>query len=133
MEPRSSPVPAANFEGEVEFVLQFLAPLAHQGDRGQHESPAHESAQDVLLENEPGLDRLAEPDLIRQDGPPPHLPQYAQAGLDLELVTLEVAHGGRPRRVLESQVGESAPPAAEETRVWSPRRARTLRTHRGTD
>ena len=58
-------------ELQAELVLHLLAPLDAQARRADHEHRAGPVPQDQLLDDQPGLDRLAQPDVVgdQQVGP----------------------------------------------------------------
>ena len=82
-------------------MRQLLAPLRQERDRGEHQRAPHQPAQDVLLEDEPGLDRLSEADLVGQERAAAHLAQHPQDGPDLEVVALQVADAVQAEEALE--------------------------------
>src|SRR5256885_8994842 len=79
------PVIGNGWRGEAfeELALELPLPLYHQGCRGENEHATHEAANEQLLEDDAGLDRLAEPDLVSEDGTPSHVTQNASVDLDL--------------------------------------------------
>ena len=58
------PVAVDDLEWQGELGVEFLAPLHAQCRRRQDEHPADASAQQELLQDEPGFDGLAEPDIV---------------------------------------------------------------------
>jgi len=74
-------------------------PLLHQPDRDQDQRPGRQAAQAQLAGDQPGLDGLAEPDLIGQDRPATHRPQRGPSRLELVGERLEPQPRQRHQRL----------------------------------
>ena len=57
----------------VELAIEFLAPLFGQRSRGQDQHRAHQPAHDQLFHDDARFDRLAQPDLVGQQGAATHI------------------------------------------------------------
>ncbi len=76
--------------GEAKFRGQFLAPLFHQTGRRQDEHAFDHLTHKVFLQDQTGLDRLAQADLIAQQTPTAEAAQHRACGADLVVKRLEV-------------------------------------------
>ena len=74
-------------EGKGELLRHLLAPLAGQRGRREDQGAPNEAPDHVFLEDEPGLDGLAETNFIREDPPAVHLAQDAEHRTLLMLVS----------------------------------------------
>ena len=88
--------------GDVELGLQLLAPLPDQRRRHQHQHALGHAAQQVLLQHHPGLDGLAEPDLVGQQHPAAELLQHLAHGLDLIPEGLDPAQMRQAQQLVET-------------------------------
>jgi hypothetical protein len=68
---------------ERELAFELLAPLLDQASRGEHQHAVGQTAHAQLGQDQPGLDGLAEPHLIREDRPAPHAAQHRLRGAEL--------------------------------------------------
>ena len=97
---------ARDDEVELELLAQLLGPLLAQRRRREHERGADLAAQQVLLEDDAGLDRLAESDLVGEERAPAQVAHHLQRRLELVREALDAAQrverqepvGRRPRR-----------------------------------
>jgi hypothetical protein len=64
--------------GQRELAIELLLPLLHEPRGSQDERLVGQRPHAQLAEDEPGLDRLAHPDLVGEDRATPHLTQHAR-------------------------------------------------------
>ena len=79
--------------GQAEFVAQFLFPLVHERGHGQHQEPLDHAPGQQFLEHQPGLDRLAQTDLVGEQRPAPQGTEDPQGGAFLVIQMLDAAMG----------------------------------------
>ena len=89
------PRPVDDDEGQAEALLHLVAPLLDHRGRTGHHHPAHALAHQHLAEDQPGLDGLAQADVVGDEQPHPrHLQGLAQ-GLELVVLDLDARPVGR--------------------------------------
>ena len=115
---RSCPQRGGVQDGEVqaELLRHLVAPLAGQRRRADHQDAPGAVAQQQLLHDEPGLDRLAQPDVV---GDQQVDPGHAQRlGHRFQLVVLD-GDAGAERRLqgVDVGAGDGAPPDGVEERA----------------
>ena len=108
--------PCRDRGGQPELAFQLLAPLIDQTGRGDHQRAVGEPAHPQLGEHQPGLDGLAQPDLVGQDRPAPHPSQHRLHG-----GKLVVERGETQPRLRQDRVEPR--PAPHRTRLVDQRRA----------
>lgn len=74
---------------QPELAVELLLPLAHQAGGDEYQHTLGQAAQAQLAEHEQRLDRLAEADLIGEDGPAAHPAQRGSRGAELVRQGLE--------------------------------------------
>ena len=70
-------------ESLEELALELSLPLRHQGRRREDQHAAREAANSQLLEDDPRLDRFAEPHFVSENGAAAHVSQDIAGYLDL--------------------------------------------------
>ncbi len=65
--PTAHEVPVVDLEPDPEPLLHFRAPLERQSGRADDQGLVHTLAQRQFLQDEAGLDRLAQPDVVGQE------------------------------------------------------------------
>ena len=96
------PRPRRDGELQVKLRPQLLVPLRHQGRRDEDQHPPHQSAQQVLPQQQAGLDRLAEPNFIGQQHPPAEMPQHLANCLDLMRQVVDAGQAFKAEQLVES-------------------------------
>ena len=86
---------------DVELALQLFAPLPDERRRHQHQHALGHAAQQVFLQHHPGLDGLAEPDLVRQQHPAAEPLQYLAYGLHLVGERFDAAQMRQAQQLVE--------------------------------
>ena len=87
---------------DAELARHLVAPLPDQRGRGENQDPFGHAAQDVFLQYHPGLDGLAEPDLVGQQHPAAILLQHLADGLDLVPVRLHALQRRQAEQLVKS-------------------------------
>ena len=87
---------------DVELVLQLFAPLPDERRRHQHQHALGHAAQQVFLQHHPGLDGLAEPDLVRQQHPAAEPLQHLAYGLHLVGERFDAAQMRQAQQLVET-------------------------------
>jgi len=100
--------------GQTELAVQLLLPLLDQPDRDQDQRPGRQAAQAQLAGDQPGLDGLAQPDLVGQDRPATHRPQRGPGRLELVAERLEPQPRQRHQRL---EPGRAHTPTACSTSI----------------
>jgi hypothetical protein len=75
--------------GQTELALQLLAPLLHQTSRRDHQHAVGQPAHPQLGQDQPGLDRLAETNLVSEDRSAAHPSQHHLRGAYMEVERFE--------------------------------------------
>src|SRR6202040_3032905 len=96
-------------ELETELLGHLDAPFLLQGGRAQHEDGAGPMAQEHLLDDEPGFDRLAEADVVGDQQVRARPVDRADEGIELGGPDADATTEGR-LEVATVRVGRSAPP-----------------------
>ena len=86
---------------DAEFSRHLVAPLADQGGRAQDQHALGHAAQDVFLQHHPGLDGLAEPDLVGQQHPAAILLEHLADGFGLIPVRLNALQRRQAEQFVE--------------------------------
>ena len=115
----------------AELLPQLLLPLSHQGGRREDEGAADLAPDHVLLEDQAGLDRLPQADLIGEEHPPPEPLEDPQDGLHLVAHPLHPAHGGERQQPVVAVLGEHLGRAAGQLERLQVGRAGRGRAARG--
>ena len=87
---------------DVELVLQLFAPLPDERRRHQHQHALGHAAQQVFLQHHPGLDGLAEPDLVRQQHPAAEPLQHLAHALHLVGERFDAAQMRKAQQFVET-------------------------------
>ena len=87
---------------DAELARHFVAPLPDQRGRGKNKDTFGHAAQDVFLQHHPGLDGLAEPDLVGQQHATAVLLQHLADGFDLVPVRLHALQRRQAKQFVES-------------------------------
>jgi len=104
----------------AELTLKLLSPLGHKTGRSDHQDLVGETTKPQLGQGQPGLDGLAEADLIGQDRPAAHSPQRGAGRLHLVVEGLEPQRRQR-QESLETGLAPHPDRVVDQTR--------DLRTH----
>jgi len=88
---------------DAELLVELADPLQHERRRHEDQRPADEPAHDVFLQNESGFDRLAEADLIGENGASAHFAQHLARRRDLVRHRLESRQAAERLQLVEAR------------------------------
>src|SRR2546425_7399118 len=95
----------------IELGLKFFSPLPDERRRDEHEHAVDDASQQILLEYHPGLDGLAEPDLVGEQHPTAKLLEHLAHGLHLVPERFDAAQMRQAEQFVETlretEVGET--------------------------
>src|SRR6516164_2128370 len=95
----------------IELGLKFFPPLPDERRRDEHEHAVDDASQQILLEYHPGLDGLAEPDLVGEQHPTAKLLEHLAHGLHLVPERFDAAQMRQAEQFIETlsetEVGET--------------------------